>query len=217
MAVPLNSLFEVRLKYLANGQQCMNVFHYRNTAALPDPIDPRDVCVGLLEEYGGNGNGEIPGEFMKVFCTATTINSMQAQAVYPVRWRSSELTLSFDGLRPGELRAQNVQWTATKHGDFASRHDLGAIHVGGVGDTDYEAGEITAAFKIVANTFVTFLSLPLVLTDPVCTLDPCIANKAPVPNTDPVKYVYSGSVPISEWVRRDTIRTMRPRTKGVGI
>lgn len=217
MAVALHSVFEVRLHYVANGQKCMNVWHYRNTAALPDPIDPRDVCVGLLEDYSGVGNGEIPGEFMKVFAADVTITSLQAQAVYPVRWRSSEVALSVDGTRLGECRAQNVQWTATKHGDFADRHELGAIHIGGMGDTDYEAGEVTVGFKTVANTLITFLSVPLPVSDPVVTLLPCIANKSPIPGSNPVRYEYSGSTPISEWVRRDTVRTMRPRTKGVGI
>lgn len=217
MAVPLNSVFEVRINYRVNDQHCINVFHYRNTAAIPDPDDARDVTAEILAEYGGLANGEFPGEFIKVWGTNVELFRIDAQAVYPVRWRASSLLMSHSGTHAGECEAQNLQWSASKYGAFAQPKELGAIHVGGMPTSEVANGNLSAAFKVKAQVLVSVLASPLILASPAATLIPCIANKSPIPGSDPVRYQYSGSTPIEDWALRDFVRTQRTRTKGNGI
>lgn len=216
MAVPAGALLEVRIEYEVNNQKCMNVLHYRSLAPLADPVTPQDVQLAVLNDYGGMANGEFPGEFVKVFCGDVRLKRLVTQYVWPTRWRASFLDFDEPGLVAGATTAQNVQWTATKYGEEAKRSDIGSIHVGGMGSGTYSQGEITPAFKAVAEVLIEFLGTDLILTDPVATLVPSIANKEPIAGSDPVRYKYVGGSTIKLWTVRDTLRTQRTRTKGVG-
>lgn len=217
MAVVLNSLFEVKISYQANEQECMNVLHYRNDTDLAFPVFPDDVQAAFLEEFGGSGNGEFPGEFLKVMSNAVTITRLSCQMVFPVRWRATVLELSILGGINSPCHTQNIQWTGSKYGTQAVRSEIGSMHVGGMSEDSMDSGEMTAAHKTRANTLLTFLGTTLFLADPVVGLVPAIANKVKVANSDPPRYKFSGGTPISQWVRRDTLRTQRTRTKGNGI
>ena len=217
MAVELHSAFEVRLNYRVNNQNCVNVFHYRNTAAIPDPVTPRDVTVAFHTAFGGMGAGQFEGEFAKVFAANVEITEIDFQAVYPVRWLKTVGELGTPGLHPGSANAQNVQWTFTKRGLLADRHAIGSMHVGGVPDSVFEEGWINDAFQDKANVLIDFIRANKVLPNPIGILEFGIINKAVVqPPTIPPKYKYNGIDKVFETQLQRTLRTQRTRTWGKG-
>jgi len=202
---------------LAAASSAASTWPARLRAALADPVNAYQVSQILAAEFSDVANGEFPGEFMNVFSDEVNIFRMSCQAIYPVRWRSVDVALNVDGQITGPCDAQNVQWTATKKGDFADRHSIGSVHVGGMAISTYNAGLLTAGFKATAQTLVDFLASQLTLIDIPVILAPAILNKGPLVPPVEGRLRIIGGTEIKEWVLQPQLRTQRTRNVGKGV
>jgi hypothetical protein len=215
MAWPANSLIEVRMLYTVNLQKCMNVFHYVVSGVTTGFTVPE-----LTEEFAttnvGPANGTWDTEFSRVLSTDAEITAVDVQLVYPERWRAFRIVTNREGIRDGTCNAQNLQASITKLGERANRANQGGMRVGGVPEPDYIGGLITAPYKTVLETLV--LRLADFRSDGVtaATYIPAIANKEPIPGTNPVKFRYKGGTVIEQWFVERELRTQRTRTVGRG-
>lgn len=214
---PINSLFEFKLHYAANGQTLMNVFHYKITGHGSD-TNAAQFTLGVLNEQKGNGNGLLVGEFSKLLGDDVTIYKLTGQIIYPTRFAVQAVDVTRAGQYAGGCTAQNVAGVITKKGALGNRHNIGALHIGGLSADAYLNGEVVGGWKNVATSVITnFLSLTMEANGGDDELEPVILNKTKVPDTDPPKFVVSGSSDIAAWQVQTTLRTMHRRTVGLGI
>jgi hypothetical protein len=217
MAIPANSILELKVGYLVNSQQCFNVFHYKSLAeiATGDELTSQEWVV---ETMGENANGEFPGEFAKLMSDDVVTNYFSAQWIWPVRWKLSFNNITGTGAIAEPCTAQNLQLCINKSGDLGNRHNVGSLHIGGLPETAYVGGDLTGAHLTLANALKNFLGQTLELMgDPAQPVYPAILNKEKVIVDGKEKYVISGSTQITAFDVRTTLRTQRTRTKGHGI
>lgn len=221
MALAVNTIVEIKIGYTANDQQCFNVYHqgvYNGTGAGQDPAEWQETIKNKLFADSGT-DGSVTKEMRDMMSDEVNMNLITVQIVYPVRYRLSQIVTTLPGLIAEPCNAQNVQATFTKLGDLGNRHNVGAWHQGGLPESSYVAGLLSAgasgALTNLANAFLA--QQTYVVAGSSTTFGPVILNKTPIPDTDPVKYQISGRTGVSAVVPRDTIRVMRRRTLRVGI
>jgi hypothetical protein len=217
MAYPNGGFLEVTCRYEVNGQKLMNVFHIS-----PIGTQPGKTVSVLTSEFldlnAGPGNGTIGREWADTISAAAEVTMVTAQLVYPERWALQWRELSIQGARGGQCSAQNVSGAIEFAGDLAGRKRVGGIRLGAVANDDYDAGLLVAGYKTQLDTVATFLRAGF--TDGVnvgLEYELVIANKTLVPNSNPKKYIFSGSTVVTRSDVKDELRTMRRRTRGIGI
>lgn len=216
MAVPANSMHEVIVTYAVNAQICKNVLHYKLTDDVAG-VEPPEYSELVLADNAAPGPGSIPTMFASVMSADSHIIDVSAQMVWPTRWRKAILTMDVPGTRPGTCNAQNVQASIEKFGFQANRHAVGALRVGGISQSDYQQGLLTAGFRTIFQTFVDDVSGDLSTNVPLSVLTLVIANKEKVAGSNPPKYRYVGWTDIFGMTPKTQIRTQRTRTIGKGI
>lgn len=216
MAWGAQDFLELKVEYEANSQRCYNVLHYKPSGNSVG-FDIQDMVSGFLAVMGAPGNGTLVGEIRKLMSEEVVFRSVSAQAVYATRYAAKkELVAGVVGAIASPCHAQNVQATIVKRGDLGNRHNVGAIRIGGVPQSGFESGLVTAAYTDLLEAFAAFLAQEG--TDGISPVEylPVIANKTAVPGTDPPKFVYSGSTIITGWEPMTELRTQRTRTVGRG-
>jgi len=218
MAIHANSVFEVCMTYLVNGQTCRNFFHYRTGTEIPG-FDGQDMQVAFSNKYLGNGAESLTDVFAAVLASNVSNIQGSVQQVWDERWRKTLNAYTAAGEQTEVCSAQNVQATLSKFGEMADRHNQGALHLGGLPSDAYIGGELTTAYKALLATFggaVFSVKSPNIAgTDYV--LVPGILKKVEtVPPTDPPTYVIDGSTVMETYTIQPQVRTMRSRTIGKG-
>lgn len=216
-----NTIFEVRVRYEANGQRCYNIFHLDAGGAVGTGLDERGWQDQLRDYYAGGvaTDGSLLKEMRDAMSEDVSIDEVAVQIVYPVRYRASKVTLlAAVGLVAEPLPNQNTALVFTKFGELGNRANIGSWHQGGLGISNFEDGSISAAgLGRMQNIRTAFLDGPSFVIDGVTTsFFPVILNKEPIPDTDPVKFRIKGKTDIVATNVEDTARVMRRRTKGVG-
>jgi len=216
MAVVSPSVFEVKIMYVVNSQQCMNVIHFRTQGSLGGGL-ASEITIAFLEAFAAAGPDSIIDAMTPMMSNAVNITKVTGQFVWPFRWRMEVLDVTIPGLVADSVKNQNVSAVIEKYGDQGNRHNIGSFHLGGMTAAQFSLGDIEPAAKVKLQTLAD--KLMVIRTDTVTTATyvPCILNKAPIPDTDPVKYEIIGSSDIVGTTPMDTARVMRRRTKGVGI
>lgn len=213
-AVVTGDIMEVRVGYLVNDVQCFNVLHYRAEAYFT--VDNMAYLQDFVDNYAGSGNGTFTGEFAKVMSDEVTINRVEAQWVWPTRYRYIFEVQNTPGLIVAPCDAQNVQGSITKRGLLGNRHNIGGMRVGGLPISAYNAGELTVPYKALLEALVTFVGGSQSNGGADATMFPAILNKTPIPGSDPVRYQIYGASVIVDWEVQTQLRTQRTRTKGHG-
>lgn len=215
MAVPIGSMHELQVVYLVNGQKCRNVFHYKLDDGVAG-LEPWEFSEHLLSQVAGPGVGQLSTLFASLQATNVHVVEVTAQMVWPTRWRIARASVDVAGVRAGTCTAQNVQACLDKFGSQANRHNQGSMHIGGLSATDYSGGLLTAGFMTAFEFFKAMIALNLATVGPVSSLTPVIANKEKVPDSNPVKYRYSGWSETLGWSTSPELRTQRTRNFGKG-
>lgn len=215
MAWPAGSLIEVRVHYGVNLQKCMNVFHYYNAGDSTGFTVP-ELTEGFAQANIGGANGTWDTEFANALAINAIVNRVDVQLVFPARWRAFETIVARAGVRGTACTAQNVQGSISKFGDMANRHNQGGMRIGAVSPGDYTGGLITGAYKTALTTLATQLMTVRVDSLTPTTYHLAIANKEPIPGTNPPKFRFSGLRPVIGLVVENEIRTQRTRTVGRG-
>lgn len=216
MAVVLDDIFEVKVGYVANGQQCYNVLHYRPNAEV-EAADPYNIQEEFVDSNVGAANGTLVGEYKELLAENVTVNRITAQFIKVQRWRASERVLAVAGTYPGECTAQNVQATLIKRGLFGRRSAVGHVHVGGLSAAAYINGETVPGFRTQFNQFKNTLAGNWTSLATGLVLRPVILNKTLIPGSNPKRYIISGTTLIFTWTQSFFLRTQRTRNVGRGI
>lgn len=217
MAIPVDSILEIKVGYRINDQQCYNVLHYKTIGELAT-ADELTTSDWVVANMAGNANGEFPGEFKEVMSSDVVLNELTAQWIYPVRFRVSRAVPNVLGAVVSPCNAQNLQACIGKRGDLGNRHNVGSVHVGGLPNSAIVSGNIGAGFLPDLEALKTFLADEINLEGDVAkVVYPAILNKTKVIVDGKPKYIVSGSTQVTAWDVRDTVRTQRTRTKGKGI
>ena len=217
MPVPINSVFEVQLRYSANGETLRNVFHYYNAAAFVVPT-PRDVAIQFAASKLGLVAGHYPFELAAVLANNAVVEEASVQPVYPVRWRRIQASMSINGAQPAMCAAQNLQASITKFGQLADRHSVGGMRIGGLPVNAYSSGLLDAGYKTAVDGLATvlFSAFNLTVSGETVSMAPCIAVRGTVIVGGVPRRAIIGREPIDDWDVQDEVRTQRSRTKGIG-
>lgn len=216
MAIPAGSIVEIKYEYSVNGQTCMNVLHYTALIAYPNE-NPTLVVPELLTVAAGTGVGTIP--FLMAQAQGNNVSWIRttAQMIYPTRYIVWQQATALTGAQPTPCTAQNVALVIEKHGEQGARNNTGSFHLGGVASGLYSAGLTTVNGLLALQALADKLDDDLNEAVYGTNWDAAILNKVAIPNTDPTRYEIAGSTPIFQVTAKQTVRTMRRRTVGLGI
>lgn len=220
MSIPENTIFEVKIGYLANDQQCYNVLHYLAGDTYAG-LSPFDITTALLDNLDNQlpTAGRLLNNMRLFMGTNVLINELSAQAIYPTRFRAVKGSYASAGLAGNACNAQNVAAYIEKFGEEAGRNRIGSFHLGGLADEVFENGELSAGAFANLQSLAANIAETIEFTSGGVDFDfePVILNKEPVPGSDPVRYAISGFTEIFGTVALQRLRTQRTRTKGNGI
>lgn len=210
-----SAIMEGKFVYKANNQTCMNVLHWYPDANIIG-VDEIAVTDAFLATISNNGAGDIVTLMADLQSSSVSWIKVTAQIIHIFRFIVREAEVAQVGLDVNPCTAQNIQACITKTGSAGTRSNIGAFHLGGLPQTNYQFGLITAGCKTKLQTLADKLELPITLAGGMGTWLPGILNKEPIPNTDPVKFRIKGITPLFEMRVKTTIRIMYRRTIGVG-
>jgi len=212
-----NTILETRILYVVNNQKCMNVLHYTPDPDAGEGFTPTELTLEFAEENGLLLPNSLSLAFQAISATNVVIQYFQAQQVFPIRRRAATVVPNLTGTRPGICHTQNLQAAITKLGEIGDRHNQGGVRVGGIPSTDIVNGLITDPYLTALVALME--KLKLIRSDGAAagSYYPVIANKRPIPGTDPVKFEYYGSSVIKTWFAHNEVRTANRRSVGKGV
>jgi hypothetical protein len=213
----LGDILELRISYVANLQRCMNVCHWTPRSDVAG-LTAYETAAEFVDRIRTIGVGGLLGSMQTMMSNAVVIDTISAQKIFPSRWRAYTWEGADTGVQADACDAQNVQASIEKIAENADRHGVGAWHQGGLPNTLYSNGFLTApgigALGAIANN----LKLALTVTDADNSVwDPCILNKTKVVVDGKDKYVISGYSLVVDTDVKEEIRVMNRRTVGRGI
>jgi hypothetical protein len=216
MALPVGNIMEYKIGYTVNGQKCLNVLHFNADEPTSGDTIP-DITDSFLATNSNSNPGTIIDSMRALMGANAQINLVTAQLIYPQRWRMSSTTVAFTGNGTLPCQAQNVQASVQKKGDIADKHNIGAMHLGGLAAEFWANGLLTAGAFTLLEDLAAALLVPLEDGLGTATYELVMPKKRPIPNTDPIRYEIFGYTLVTQTIPRQELRTMRRRTIGVGI
>jgi len=195
------SIVEVTFPGNLYGQTVLSVFHFKYDVDFGSPDGAAQLAelVNSLKDVG-----QLYPLWLACMTEDLITKNIVAQAVHPIRFRRYEFPpTALFGLVPFASPSANMAAAITKRGDFADKHNVGTLHMPGVPSTFQEAGSISGPGMAAYGALAT--KLPDTYVDG--TWVPVLYNRADLANCPTIT---EGSV-------RDTTRTQRRRTKGIGI
>lgn len=218
MAVAPNSVFEVMVGYLVNGQQCRNYIHFRNGDNIVGRDGDEVAEAFTIKFLSGPSVTNFLDNLQTLQSGNVIINKTSCQMVFPVRWRKTDATPAMQGLKASECEAQNVQAAVEKWGRLAQRNNVGGFRVGGLPHDSYANGLLTAGLKGELETLAANWLSEKSLTIDAVDYDffPCILNKTTVIVGGIPVTTITGSTQVFGWAVKEELRTQRSRTFRLG-
>jgi len=203
----VGDIFQVNINWSVYGQRLMNVLHYRCTAVdgAPTRLAQQTELLNVLFD-----DTAFLADLRNATPQDVSLYSVSAQAIEPVRVRATTQLKDLPGLIEQDANTSNVCAVITKYTDFATRNQIGAMHIPIGGGPMYVADGLLAAGQVTVIDAVA-----LHLTDPVVgalnnDYAPVIFHRAR-PNI-PAGYDY-----LTATRTQLTARVMTRRTVGRGI
>lgn len=210
MGTPVGTLLEVVLDQRCNGQQMLNVLHWRN-----DSVSSENTLDGEYTEisnkiFSAVGGGlDLMLKLLDCQSVDTTVVRRTLQFVYPLRRRRwVDDVIGASGTRTGPPNAQNVHACIGKHGDNADGHNQGSMHIGGLSNSDYAGGLISSALAIPLGVVAGRIKTSFTTLGGATWL-PVIRNRITETWLNPYESMTTTIV-------RTEVRTSRTRTIGKG-
>lgn len=206
MAYPIvtGSILELTLEGRHEGQQVMNVLHYKLTS--PATLtDGRDVAANVI--IAANEVGGIATLWRACLSIQVTDLTAKAQWIVPDRYAYVRLGITGgSGSVAGDAMPVNTAVTVTRRGQEANRRNIGSTHIGGVPAGAITNGQLNILFVDAYAEFAAKMLQPLLSLDPAFEMTPILYNKeAPAESAVPIAYTLNTYA-----------RIMRRRTVGVG-
>lgn len=220
MSFEAGAVIEVQMHYEVNLQKCMNVWHYEQYGSIPGTVWDAEKAVAdqMFADLGVAPS--MPGQFRALLSPAANIIRIQCQQVYPVRYRAYYVDVNVAGTYLGgaNCNAQNLQASIEKFGIMGTKHDIGAMHIGGLDDTALEDGELTIGYLGALSNFANIWKQPYAVGAPgVGGITPGIVKKRKVVVDGKPYYYIDGLTQLFGVDIKEEIRTMSRRTVGRGI
>jgi len=202
--VVTGSILELTLEGRHEGQQIMNVFHYKLTS--PATLtNGRDAIAAVL--IGADAPGGLAALWRACLSIQVTDLTMRGQWIVPERFAYVRLALTGgSGSVAGDAMPVNTAITVTRRGQEANRQSVGSTHIGGVPAGAITNGQLNVLFLDAYDAFAAKTIQPLLSLDPAYEMSPILFNKeAPGDSKVPEAYTLNTYA-----------RVMRRRTVGVG-
>ena len=216
MAVVSPSIFEVKIMYKANAQQCMNVLHYITQGSLAG-AEASDISLSFITGFATSGPDSVLDAMIQLMSANVHISRLTGQFVWPTRWRMQSIDVDIPGLVAEVLQAQNLAGVIEKFGDQGNRHNVGSFHLGGIPASRFSLGDLTPAAKADLEEVAETLLIERTDGTTAAAYIPCILNKEKIPDSNPPRYQIIGASQIVGTTAMPEARVMRRRTKGLGI
>lgn len=207
--IPLSDddILQVTVRYLAAGQECLNVIHFAVSEITPDS-DFNVVADELFGDYLNLDAGNLAGLMAAVMSEDVTLSWVDIQKVWATRYAYRRYDLSS---APGELVSPlvspNMAWSITLQSDDAGPSGHGRKQIGGMAEESVSAGFIAGAVAGgPGDALAAWYPGPILLTTVPCTLTPIIFDRQ-APGFSEV---------ITHSTKRNNVRTMHRRTVGLG-
>lgn len=157
--IPANAILEVQYRYKLQGQQLINVLHYRLNQEVTDGR-------GAAEEAAENVFNEVFVGIQTRQTTDVTNCEVRAQWVHPTRYAHvTWYPPALAGSSAPPTLSIGTSIVLKKLADLAGHSHRGRIFVGGAPVSDTEIGLITAAslpgWRTIAETMAVDVELPL--------------------------------------------------------
>jgi hypothetical protein len=208
MAAPLNSILEVGIRGRANSQVLLTILHYR-VSVVAGTSDTIQEQVNFLNAINATGANSLVNPYLAAVSNQYTMDEITAQFVAATRLRRSTQVVGTAGSLAGNVNAQNVAAVITKRTAFGGRKQLGSVHLGGLPDSSFVLGMVSAAQLALMTTLATALNQ---------TVTPVVGAGSYVPvlwhRNDAVQ---PSSDRVTDHTPQTTLRVMRRRTVGLGI
>ena len=156
------AIAEVQYRYKMNGQQCINVFHYKYLGGTP--VDGRASIEDIAESF----HVLVGGALQALQTTDVTEVHVRAQWVYPTRYTYATFIPTIQaGLKAPPTLSVGTSVVMKKLADLAGQSHRGRIYLGGCAVYDALVGEIIEAeLEPYIEAAANFDELLPVLADP---------------------------------------------------
>ena len=125
-AIPAGSIAEIQWRYKIQGQQCINVFHYKNDVSMADGATN---LIGLMNEFDPN----VANVFQSYQTTEVVEGRIRGQWVYPTRYVYEEQPMVDDaGTSAPPTVSIGTCLVVRRKSQLASRSARGRIYFGGL-------------------------------------------------------------------------------------
>lgn len=220
MGFEADSVIEVQFHYNVNGQQCMNVWHYEEGVNYPGTVWDAEKAVADRMVANLIQVGTMPKAFADLLSQDTFIKRVQCQQIFPLRYRAYYADCNVPGswTTAAPCNAQNVQSSLQKFGIGGTRHDIGAMHIGGIPEDALLEGYLTNAYLAKLQAFADAWKVSYAFdAGSGATIIPGIVKKKKVVVDGKDYYQVDGLTQLFGVDIKDEVRTMQRRTVGRGI
>lgn len=220
MGFDAGSVIEVQIHYNVNGQQCMNVMHYEPGVNYPGTVWDAEKAVADRIVANLIQPATVWGKFAALLAQDVFIKRVQCQQIFEQRYRAYYADCNVPGAwaTVAPCNAQNVQSSFEKFGIHGTRHDIGAMHIGGLASDAYDEGYVTNAYLAKLQDFADAWKVSYGF-DAIsgATIIPGIVKKRKVVVDGKPYYYVDGLTQLFGVDVKDELRTMQRRTVGRGI
>lgn len=202
--VTAGDVIQVNLNGTLDGQKILNTFFYG--ASVVSGIPSTHTFAAAVNSTLGAA-GALFSKFLQCCPAAYTLVSVDIQDVAPVRYVKDTFTNGTGGTSTLDASTANLAATITRRGDLAKRTNIGSLHIPYPNlDPGVSGGFVSAAMTSNLNALAAQMVLNFVLAGGVGTIVPVLWKRP----------LATSVVNITQAIPRETLRTMRRRTVGVG-
>lgn len=203
--LPANSIAELSLEYLCDGQRCLSLFHYRINA---EQADGEASLREMLQDWTDNGalyEAIQAGTSEHLQLTTAYIQSIYSPPPFVVRRPRYQYNLMEFGAVVGDMMPSCLSASITKRTEQAGRSGLGTLAIPGLPVSYNENGYLSAGGKAAMDAIAVQMDTDASPTSGTAT--PVIYRR-----TDP-----ANSPVITGATAQNTLRTQKRRVVGRGI
>lgn len=143
--IPASSILEMQLRYTLDGQQLINVFHYRVDGPVLDGA-------GSLIAFAGDFDLKVARPLAGHQSNNVLNRAIRAQWVYPARYVPYDMPSFFTiGQVAASSESGGTAVSLKRLGDRANRKNRGRIYLGGVPETGCQISTLTNAYYNALN------------------------------------------------------------------
>lgn len=210
MAIPpiaIGDIIQVQIRTQVENQTVLNVLHYRSLSNR-DTVTYQEGLNDLIDGIAVDDVTSIIDPMLPLMGPNAEVIYVQAQRVYPARDIYVRRNINRSGEHADDCDATNVDAVIVKQSEKTGRGRSGVFHLGGLANTTYALGEMTADSMTLLAGLASSLKVRMAEIIPDTGFDPGMYN----PDLGGV----TGFTKVADCTPRKQLRVIRRRTVGVG-